>query len=252
MDALIKILLVGVGVIVFLWFLLSLLSKDEGKQKKAGKGGRGLFKKREDPIAVIVKEVNEARDEIGLPRLPIETIADAFRTMSPELLTKVELHIGPVAKEIIAGWTSQTLERIGKQNEDLARFTIEQNRGLLEFIGLRAAGKIAIKNLDTALDAVDALADVLAKHGEEEAEEVRCLGRRRVYCLVWEDYLSKLPGAQKYPELVEPAFQEIRQLLPEHEVKSQGENVGVAIQGEVVDVGFGSNGDGQAEREYSR
>jgi hypothetical protein len=253
MEILLVAVAIAFGTLVMAAFLLAIFLIGGGEKSKVDeppqeaqtsrKGDSEMFNKREDAFVEVVKQINDLRDELGLPRLPVETIHDAFGKMSKELLKQLEPHTGPIFKENVAGWLSLMLELVGKHNEDLGRLSIEENRWAIEHIKLRDAGKFAIKNLGVALDSVDQLAGVLASHGEEKAEDVRTFLRRRItYQVLLGDYLPKLPGAQQSPESVEAVIQEIIPLLPENEP--------VVIEGEVVEYEFGPNGGLQREREH--
>jgi hypothetical protein len=232
------------------------MSLDRGRQKKATRppadnktdleGENEMFKKRQDAFAEFVGQINDIRDELGLPRLPIETVHDAFGKMSKDLLKQLEPYTGPIFKENVSGWVSLMLELLGKHNEDLGRLSIEENRWAIEHIRLRDAGKFTVKNLDLALDSVDELVAVLANHGEEKAEEVgRFLRRRITHQVLLGDYLPKLPGAQQGSESVEAVVQQILPLL------SEQPKVAV-LEGEIVDLDIRSNGNRHREKERNR
>ena len=251
-----SIFLLTLGLLCFVAFVMSVRSKgtyeDSGRDRSPSngritvKGKRVMSKKKEDPFAVFVKQMNEIRDQEGLPRLPIETIHGAFGQMSPEFLKQLEIYIGPIYKENVSGWASLMLEMIGEHNKDLGGLSIEENRWSIEHIRLKDAGKFAARNLAVALEDADAVVGVFADHGEEKPEDVRrALHRILFKQLIIDDYLLKLPGAQKNPELIEAAMQEILGYLPENPRVQ-------LLQGEGFDGAFGSNGNRQRGKEFRR
>ena len=148
--------LIAMSLFVALLFPILIYKNEQKKGGKESMSGKTLGKGHdsepvdaelnangEDPFELFVELANQMRDELGLPRLPIETVQAALGKASKGLLKQLEWHIAPIFKDNASGWVSLMLEMIGEHNKDIAQLLIDGNRRGMELLRLQETCRTA-------------------------------------------------------------------------------------------------------------
>lgn len=247
-------LIVSIGVagliLLFLWLLDDTGSKQGNDQAVANNANEGVsdmfVKKEKDGTSQMRDVINQVMDEAGLTKIIIESPKQVFEQMPAGLRAQMEDHLGPIFKDEAAGFVSQRLELVGKVEEAWARTAYAQIQSAIRHHHQDVEGKITLLDMKQALDKADALAEIAAEHGEEEADNLRRVLRRLSIHLVSERFLSSLAGVN-VPEALQAVKKTVPLLPDANSDKDIDEKIEIdindePIEGQFEDIRYRDNG----------
>lgn len=209
-------------------------------------GGAVMAEELYGGLSEMVETLNKTMDELDLPKADIESTQQVFARMPAELRSKLEPFLGPPVSEEVAGLVVQKFELIAKMEEARARLAFYQNQRAHDNYQIGVNSKFTPLDLETALKGVDAAAKVAEEYGEEEAEALRKVLRRRAIHAICERFLNELPGASD-PEAIRAVEQTIPLITasePATQIDAEAppEGEGVPLDGVYEEIDTRSNG----------
>lgn len=205
-------------------------------------------------LETMVDVVNQAMEEVGLPKIDIDSAQSVFASMPRHLREQMDAHLGPNFKDAVAGFLNMHLETIGKAEEFQSRTLLLQLQEALQMYQADVTGRFAVRRLEKALINVNDMTDVAAKYGEENAEEFGRALRRAVLKAEAMQYLTSVmqisaPEVEHAVNEALPLIEEVHPELPAQVDRSESNRADGPVNGDYEEIrGNGHRAKGREKR----